>query len=499
MRLKIFNFYMRQKIEIKQFIPIKFFLTYPLFLNLFTPIFSFSTKSTYITLRIDGTGTKYIFYAHYGSNCNPLFNYPNEVYINNVKQDKVLNYYNFIEPKNEVILLWNSTITSCNCLFLGCEDIKEIVFSNFDTSKIVYMSYMFSECSSLTSLDLTSFDTTKLYNIQHMFSFCTSLKSLDLSNFKTPNLEIMVSMFGYCSSLTSLDISNFDTSKVTNMVTIFCACYKLTSLNLSNFNTAKVQTMRGIFNSCYSLKTLNLMSFDTTNVIDMEDIFSDCSSLVSINISSFRTSNTNKMNRFFAGCSSLTSLDLTSFDTSNVKNTAEMFSECSNLKILNLSQFSLAQVTNMDKMFYNCKNLEYVNLHNVKIKSSSTSMNNIFFNSILNIVVCTNDAILINKIKENKCAIIDCSEFWKEKRKKIIISNNTCVDSCSLVLNTFEYDSKCYQNCSVGKYNYINFDSNNNYRISCINTLVGYYLDKEDSLYKSCYPSCKSCYKKGDE
>ena len=126
-------------------------------------------------------------------------------------------------------------------------------------------------------------------------------------------------------------------------------------------------------------------------------------------------------------------------------------------------------------------------------------MNNIISNTSLNLVVCTFDNLLIAKVKEKECVIIDCSEKWKENRKKIIVSNYTCVDNCSLIFNKFDYDSKCYDNCPIGSYNYIYFYFEDNYYINCSNTSEGLYFDEKDSIYKLCYPSCKTCIKEGDE
>ena len=68
-----------------------------------------------------------------------------------------------------------------------------------------------------------------------------------------------------------------------------------------------------------------------------------------------------------------------------------------------------------------------------------------------------------------------------------------------MVYNTFEYNFKCYKNCPDGSIKYIYFDSDNNIQINCSNSDEGYYLDNDDLIYKSCYPSCKSCKGKGDE
>jgi len=75
-------------------------------------------------------------------------------------------------------------------MFMGCANIEEINFSNFDTSSVTNMDGMF---------------------------FMTNLKSLDLSSFRTSNVQ---SMEGFLpvnpmntanpSALEYLDISSFD-------------------------------------------------------------------------------------------------------------------------------------------------------------------------------------------------------------------------------------------------------------------------------------------------
>ena len=96
-----------------------------------------------------------------------------------------------------------------------------------------------------------------------------------------------------------------------------------------------------------------------------------------------------------------------------------MFFDCSKLYILNLSKVNISKISNMANMFYNCKKLEYINLKNAVVQSVSVTMNNIISNTSLNLVVCTFDNLLIAKVKEKECVIIDCSEKWKENRKKL--------------------------------------------------------------------------------
>ena len=47
-------------------------------------------------------------------------------------------------------------------MFSGCQSLKEINVSNFDTSNINDMSNMFSGCKSLSSIDASHFNTINI-------------------------------------------------------------------------------------------------------------------------------------------------------------------------------------------------------------------------------------------------------------------------------------------------------------------------------------------------
>ena len=70
-----------------------------------------------------------------------------------------------------------------------------------------------------------------------MFRYGHSLTSLNLSNFQTPKLLKMTFMLQECSSLKYLDISNMNTSSINNINGTFSNFWELISLNLSNFDT----------------------------------------------------------------------------------------------------------------------------------------------------------------------------------------------------------------------------------------------------------------------
>ena len=89
-----------------------------------------------------------------------------------------------------------------------------------------------------------------------IFAGCNSLKSLDITNFNTSNVKDMGGMFSSCQALTSIEVNSFNTSKVTDMSAMFSDCKSLTMLDLNIFDTSKVITMDRMFACCYSMKTI---------------------------------------------------------------------------------------------------------------------------------------------------------------------------------------------------------------------------------------------------
>ncbi len=108
-------------------------------------------------------------------------------------------------------------------MFLNCQELKTLDFSNFDTSNVTSMSNMFNQCVSLKNLDLSKFNTSKVTDMSAMFKW-TDFTSLDLTSFDTSSVANMSSMFANCGNLTTLDLSSFDTSDVTNTSYMFYYC-----------------------------------------------------------------------------------------------------------------------------------------------------------------------------------------------------------------------------------------------------------------------------------
>ena len=116
-----------------------------------------------------------------------------------------------------------------------------------------------------------------------MFSGCENLKYLDISNFNTKNVEFMDGMFKNCKSLKSLNLNNFDISNVYNLYAVFYNCQNLISLNLSNFIPKKnISSTSEMFYNCKSLELINLSNFDFSKVFNTEKMFEGCNANVII-------------------------------------------------------------------------------------------------------------------------------------------------------------------------------------------------------------------------
>ena len=227
----------------------------------------------------------------------------------------------------------------------------------YEGKAITGMNSMFAGCDSLRTLDLSNFNTSNITTMYHMFSGCDYLKSVDLSSFDTSNVTTMEEMFYGCHDLKSVDLSSFDNSNVVTLYRMFFECNHLESINLSSFSNANVETMGSMFAGCKNLKSLDLSNFDTSNVEYMRYMFEDCSSLKTLDLSNFNTSNVEDMSFMFKDCTNLESIDLSSFDTSDVEDMEWMFYDCYNLKSLDLSTFNLSNVKTMYAMFSGtCKN-----------------------------------------------------------------------------------------------------------------------------------------------
>ena len=170
------------------------------------------------------------------------------------------------------------TARSMESMFRGCENLKALDLSTFDTSHVENMKWMFFRCGKLKELDLDRFNTSQVKTMAGMFANCFQLKKLNLLNFRTGQVRDMENMFFYCRNLIRLNLSSFDTSQVENMSHMFVGCSELRQLNLSSFRTDRVTNMISMFGRCNDIKELDIRGFDLSR-IDSKLSFTEYTSL----------------------------------------------------------------------------------------------------------------------------------------------------------------------------------------------------------------------------
>ena len=323
----------------------------------------------------------------------------------------------------------NETTVNTYLMFGNCSSLTTLDVSQWNTSRVVYMSGMFLDCSSLSSLDVSQWNTSQVTNMSSMFLGCSSLSSLNVSNWDTGQVTNMSGMFDNCFSLSSLNVSNWDTGQVTNMSGMFGQCSSLTTLDVSAWDVSQVTNMSGMFGQCPSLTTLDVSAWDVSQVTDMLCMFFNCSSLTALDILTWNTGQVTDMSCMFEGCSSLSSLDLSKWNTAQVTSMSGMFDNCSSLVTLNVFAWDVSQVTNMLGMFDNCSSLTALDLSTWNV-NQVTNMSGMFYNcsslTMLNLLDWDfNDNIIIRSMFENCASTSQACKVVSTKETKESLLDNT--------------------------------------------------------------------------
>ena len=465
-------------------------------------------ENSYITLKIKTKGEikiyeKYTLWIHkdFGRDGGcPGITKPDEIYINDERQNEVTNYYSIETTDNTVKLVWYNRLGNTACLFSSCSAIDEVDLSNFDSTLVTKMSYMFKECTSLTSVNFQNFDTSKVEDMCYLFYGCNLLNSLDLSQFDTSKVTRMDSMFRMCRKISSLDLSNFRTSKVEDMSIMFYECFALKSLIISNFDTSQVIDMNNMFYRCYGLKYLDFSNFITDKVTNMNNMFTGIYYLNYLNLKNARI-NTATTNCIFC---SISNEDFTvCSQDENWKNLLSKYNEIINC-IDNIYNFEFKCYKYEKKLDDSSRKIcEYCGLNFFRIYNneydSSTNIN--CYNSLKgyyldetdlyykkcyescktcdmfgnednhNCIECDNEFPFELTLSSYKNCYKKCKYYYfydlildkffctqekncNEDYNKLIISKNECIDHCYKdPVFKYEFNDTCFDKCPINTIN----------------------------------------------
>jgi len=473
-----------------------------------------------IHLVIKGSGNQKLLYSYFYTN-------PSEVLVNGVKHDSCKKTCNLQEDINNVTLIFQNKITSCQNMFRELSNIIEIDLLNFDFSEVNSMCRMFYKCSQLEKINFGNINTSSVIDMQYLFSYCSKINSIDLSNFNTSRVKIMDEMFRNCSNLTYLDLSNFDTSQVTTMYGMFWSCSNLKYLDLSNFDTSNLyQSISHMFKECSSLIYLNLISFKIGKILNTNDPFGRGSPTTKYCTNDEKIKNLLQSYNKFSNCSDICFQKNIKIDLINNKcifpceynnykyiyndicydecpkdtyaifcdeNECNNISECYNKNKIPQGYYLDLTDRTYKKCYKNCKSCngqgnETIN-NCIKCNNNFTFLNDSIYKT--NCYEKCNYYYYFDELNKYYC-----NQTCPDNYKKIIKDKNKCIDKC---INDdtykYEYNNICYIKCPNETY----LLENNEYNICFNKTLDGYYLDKESETFKKCYETCNKCDIKGDE
>ena len=241
----------------------------------------------------------------------------------------------------------------------------------------------------------------------------------------------------------------------------------------------------------------------------------------------------------FYNCSSLLSLDISNFNLSKASNINYMFYDCKSLKSLNLSIFEnhLFEPIQAIKIFIGINNnFVYCITNESKIPEKIISQLANYTNNCSKICLdnsrkiqdsdkscvfkCQNSQYEFNNICYEACPYgvqceLICDTYYSYNKTECLEkipdgyyvkdSILKTIDKCDQKCKSCSKESNEYNRClscnnDNGYYYKINDFKINNSFILCYNNVSdGYYLDKNNSIYKLCYPTCKKCEELGDE
>ena len=396
------------------------------------------------------------------------FEHQNESYINQNSKNKNIKISHFRRKLNNliilIILIFNNCLKECELSLIDSHSSNiTIKIKESGINSIFFDGDCFSSRLKFDYPDEVYINNKKQTSITPQYDFTKENNVIKLVWHKSR--ENWGCLFRNCEKITEIDFSQFDFSKSIEGNMIFLNCKSVTSLNINDFGTVKLKDAGSFFRGMTSLTSLNLSNFDMSQVTDI--------------------------GWMFASSTSLTSLDLSCLHKNNIK-------------------------VRVERLFWNCPNLEYINLNNTKFALANNSY---FITAKKNLVICNNDEGIIEEVKKYGCPIIDCTDNWRQKQKKINLENGECVDDCSLTNNNkYNYKNECYENCPYNN-NYISGDCHRDCKScekgpdsistnckacsnpdkylnigNCVsNCLKGHYIDEYDCSIKICKCDLDKC------
>ena len=115
-----------------------------------------------INLVIKGKGQSYFLNSSF-------YLEPKEVIINGEPKTNVKKIFNFEKDYNNVTIIYEDKLNSCENMFNGITNITEIDLTEFDTSEVTNMDFMFNQSINLEKITFGNINTSKVESMCRLF------------------------------------------------------------------------------------------------------------------------------------------------------------------------------------------------------------------------------------------------------------------------------------------------------------------------------------------
>ena len=183
-----------------------------------------------------------------------------------------------------------SEVTSMASLFENCYDLKSVNFGGINTAKVTDMSRMFYHAGYHY---FPVYETgTPREDQTHNHQDNSENLVISNMNFNTGKVVNMSYMFSVCAvvDLSTTNMSSWDVSKCTDFSYMFAGesvakpsykywYNKIASFNISSWNTISATTFRNMFALCNRFTEINISGWKFDNVVYVDRMFERCECL----------------------------------------------------------------------------------------------------------------------------------------------------------------------------------------------------------------------------
>ena len=97
---------------------------------------------------------------------------PSEVFVNGILRDSCKMFCELENEENNVTLIFNTSIESCEIMFAELDNIIEIDLFNFDFSIVTSMAFMFKNLANLEKINFGNINTSSVIDMRGVFYNC---------------------------------------------------------------------------------------------------------------------------------------------------------------------------------------------------------------------------------------------------------------------------------------------------------------------------------------